>query len=278
MNGVYSMSFSVSGGGSLFNNKQVFSVSGNFIIPNDVFTVFISCIGGGGGGSSGAATVTSSQAKGGGGGGGSDTIGQQVNVTPGETINMIIGAGGVGGAVTSNGDPINSGASGGDSYSTINSAQEAIILSQGGGGGTLDVGGLTTISQGVLGVNSFSVLAGAGGIGGGNDSTNGAVGNTVRYISLIGAIESALIASSPTAGGTNATFGGGGGGGGNGYFGLGGNGGNGAASSGVNGNAGSDSASLGGGGGGGGGTDVTNPAVFSGKGGDGGNGQIEIWY
>lgn len=74
----------VSGGGS---NRKVFTLSDRFVVPKGVSMVYVSGAAGGGGGAAGI---------GGGGGGGEACYRKAIHVTPGETIEVSIGAGGKG--------------------------------------------------------------------------------------------------------------------------------------------------------------------------------------
>jgi hypothetical protein len=109
--------------------------SGTFTVPAGVFTLNVEVGGGGGGGGSGNATNT-----GAGGGAGGFARGPMA-VTPGQTFNYIVGAGG---ASVSNG-------------------------SQGGNGGSTSFGGIFSATGGTGGAggNSSSPAGGQGGVGSG---------------------------------------------------------------------------------------------------------------
>jgi len=87
-----------------FSIKEVqFNSNGTFTVPTGVTAIEVVAVGGGGGGGGGADVVA------GGGGGGGQVVQRQVNVTPGTTYNVSIGAGGHGGqgATTAANDLIN---------------------------------------------------------------------------------------------------------------------------------------------------------------------------
>ena len=81
------------------NNKtrvETFTTSGTWVVPEGVTKVDIFLVGGGGGG----VGTYSSGYYGGGGGGGYTQFVKDYMVTPGKTINYIVGAGGSGGSTT----------------------------------------------------------------------------------------------------------------------------------------------------------------------------------
>ena len=118
-----------------------------FTVPQNVYSLTISASGGGGGG--GGADGGSNYNGGGGGGGGADIISQTFAVTPGQVLDITVGAGG------------------------------------GGGGGPYGTGG-TGQATTVTGTGiSFSAAGGAGGTGGSNSGTGfGGLGaNGANYTS-----------------------------------------------------------------------------------------------
>ena len=87
-----------------FSIKEVqYMANGTFTVPTGVTAIEVIAVGAGGGGGGGNDAVA------GGGGGGGQVVQRQVNVTPGTTYNIAVGAGGHGGqgAVTSATDNIN---------------------------------------------------------------------------------------------------------------------------------------------------------------------------
>lgn len=127
---------------------QRFTSSGSFTVPPGITTVFVSgCAGGGGGGFS-SPTTSNVSGGGGGGGAGQSIIRAPRAVTPGQVINVTIGAGG------------GSGSNGGD---TIIGSLVTLSGGSGGGGGTAGAPG-----------------SAAGGLGGAGypKGTDGSDGNT----------------------------------------------------------------------------------------------------
>lgn len=125
---------------------QRFTADGTFIVPPGVTTLYVSGAGGGGGGGAGAGSSGGGYSGGGGGGGaGRSTVKQPINVTPGATVVVTIGAAGSGGnaAVVSGG--------------------------AGGAGGQTVFGSLLTLAGGTGGAggNGSSGSGGAGGSPGG---------------------------------------------------------------------------------------------------------------
>lgn len=157
-------------------NMQLFSNSGTFkfIVPSNVTRIMAELWGGGGGGGSGVGGIDSNgdganQGPGAGGGGGA--YGKGVwNVTPGQTLTVVVGAGGIGGSdgggATSGGD------------SSVTSSLGSAIAGGGAAGGSF-IWGSGESPNGGIGGNSTSipwVIPGtAGGIGqwGGNAGNGG---------------------------------------------------------------------------------------------------------
>ncbi len=217
------------------SKSQAFTSSGTFTVPTGVTEIWVTAVGAGGGGAGGVGA--------GGGGSGAALSHYPMSVTPGDSIRIYIGAGGVGGATNVNGNP------GGND--TIASA----IVVYGGGAGTDANGGnggmpgggapgSSTSSTGNNGGNGTVIgvfLCGGG--GGGGASTNstsgtGGIGGVSVYAAgtvSTGAYSGGSGAASPFGkggnGGVGSTAGtaggyGAGGGGGSGST-AGGNGGNG---------------------------------------------------
>lgn len=150
--------------------KQIFEANGTFTVPAGVTQVIVSLSGGGGGG---AGAVAASPYTPAGGGAGGVIFRDILAVTPGEAINVTIGAGGNGGLghggafSTGTGFATSNGSSGGiTSFGSLRSAS-------GGGGGHCQA--LEAIG-GVAGSGQYSANGGsgnkpwaeAGGDGGGN--------------------------------------------------------------------------------------------------------------
>ena len=188
----------------------------SFDVPAGVTEISAVAIGGGGG----AAFCTGSNASSAGGGGGGGTAWGTFTVTPGETLTVVVGTGGMGGESAG----AIAGASGGNS--TISRGGTTLLNGGGGAGGVADAPA----------TNSSYGTAAAGGTSTGSERDGGGSGGL--------------------GGHPRHNFGGGGGGGAGGYNGNGGQGGsgNGSGSVGLSGPAGGQGTGGGGGGGGGQGT------------------------
>ena len=154
-----------------FSSMQVFTASGNFVVPNGVTTIRAELTGGGG---SGGYHVSM---PGGGGGAGGKVIGIITGLTPGQVIPVTIGAGG-----QSPGSP----GDGGDGGTSIFANMQAsggfggnggtgtgLISNAGGAGGGATGGQLNLI--GSVGTDAI-VAAYRGGDGGGPGNGRGASG------------------------------------------------------------------------------------------------------
>lgn len=163
-----------------------------FKIPVGVTSILVSGIaaGGGGGGGGGEDGWRDTAGSGGGGGGyGEYVIDRTIAVTPGETLTVIVGANGTGGAAGQNGfsnsSPYpQSGQKGGDGGNTILKRETTALLTlTGGTGGGAGVRGNTSDSHTVA-------VGGSGGITGGANGDNTTVptgsGTTSAYY-LLGA-------------------------------------------------------------------------------------------
>lgn len=172
------------GGAKKFTNAGTYS----FKIPKGISTIKVSGIGGGGGGGGGG---THSNAAGGGGGGGRAyyTLDFVINVTEGEILTVIIGAGGAGGqrqTVTGNGYDGKTGEKtqllrGETVLFTVNAGTYGSggLGSNGGGGAGGSVGGVTGTARssggagGAGGSTTLFAGFGNGGAGGAGSSTSG---------------------------------------------------------------------------------------------------------
>lgn len=248
-----------------YRQTQTFTSNGTFVVPVNVTVIQGLLYGGGAGGGGGAYNNPPGASAGGGGGSGGGFTDQTINVTPGETLTIVIGGGGGAGAggVSANGA---AGGNGGDTSVSSSVTGGRVLFARGGGaggggvisGGIPGVGG--TAGAGFLAADIFSTARAAGGAGGGQ-STAGAGGSVSLY----------FFNTSTSGGSTGSGFGGGGGGGAG--KGAGGNGGNGATAGGGATPGASAAANTAGGGGGGGGTNTGGLA-----GGGGGSGIVElIW-
>ncbi len=157
-------------GGTAFNG-QIFSSAGNstYHVPSGVSTITVKAWGGGGGGGAGNGSTGS-----GGNGGGSGFAQADLTVSPGETLNVIVGSGGnAGGSNRNAGD--------GGGFSAVQRSSTYLIQAGGGGGGG---GGNTSTSGGAGGPGgcgtsgtSCNGTAGTGGAGGGGSTSGGSAGS-----------------------------------------------------------------------------------------------------
>lgn len=154
---------------------QIFTSNGTFTVPNGVSGVKVTVVGGGGGGALGSTESYGGQ----GGGAGAAAIKWLTGLTPGNTITVTIGSGGIGGAIPTDGG-----------YSRIASGTQSIttITANGGyrgwpfgspnptggaggsaTGGDINLGGAAADNQGPLGgsVGASSIFGGGGSAGGG---------------------------------------------------------------------------------------------------------------
>lgn len=115
--------------------------------------------GGGGGGGKGGGTATTAAAAGGGGGGGAHKSIAHLTVTPGQILDITIGAGGTGGiGGAAGGTNGNAGQAGGDSIIAVNGGAELARAkgAGGGSGGKVNGNGTTTFAftPGAFGAHS----------------------------------------------------------------------------------------------------------------------------
>jgi len=198
-------------------NNIALTVSGNYTVPADVYEMTVECWGGGG---AGRGYTNVAQVTTGGGGGGGAYAASVVNVTPGQVIPYIIGAGGIGttgagglgGNTSWNGSQIvaGAGASAGTNPAIAPqggqaSAATGQIKYSGGRGG---LGGAT------LSYGTGSGGSAAGSLGNGSDGIDaiaGAVTNTRGPLALLG-VGAAGVAQAATYNGPGiqGTFGSGG--------------------------------------------------------------------
>lgn len=130
-------------------------------VPAGCYRILVECTGGGGGGG------YSSTATHGGGGGGGGTAYKSWDVTPGDSVAMVIGAGGAGGAGPSDAD----GSSGANSTVTINAVSITGNGGGGGGGATHFGGAAGSSSSGDVNIEGGTGQTGAEYIGGAGGST-----------------------------------------------------------------------------------------------------------
>ena len=270
----------------------------SFVVPTGVTSVNGVAIGGGGGGQGGGRS-----GMGPGGGGAQLSYTNNIAVTPGETLTVIVGAGGAGGAANNNSCYAIGGNAGNGENSSIRRGGTDLVMAKGGegasgnnfgrGGGIFGDGVGFGRSAGGPGGRFYSgsEWAGGGGGAGGYSGQGGQGGSSTAYQTGVGKGEAPL-------------SGGGGGAGGSAggqtssqsagwfqscqcgsqslqYFNAGGGGGTGLGAIGANGTAASWNSSgpgTGGGGGSGGGTGgVNSGGLFGGGGGGGGYAETQYW-
>lgn len=172
----------------------------SFVVPENVYSVSAVAVGGGGGGGGGAAATAYNYGGGGGGGGGGLSY-NTFSVTPGETLTVVVGNAGVGGAyvVESKGK---SGTAGG--YSRISRGATVLLNANGGAGGTGGGGSMNGPGIGGSG-GTGTYIGGKGGSGASGDLAGGG-GGAAGYTGNGG--------QGGTGGAGSPGIGGGGGGGG----------------------------------------------------------------
>ncbi len=154
-----------------FSTMQVFTSSGNFVVPNGVSALRVQVIGGGG------AAGYHSTMPGGGGGAGGRATGVVTNVTAGQLIPVTVGAGGAAPASPATGN--NGGTSSFGSFMSASGGTggmggTGVIFSNAGGSGGVGAGGQLN-EAGSFGTDSI-VVACRGGDGGGPGNGRGASG------------------------------------------------------------------------------------------------------
>lgn len=175
--GSANLSITTSSGTIPSHGKQLFTASGTFIVPIGINTVWVTMCGGGGGAGGGRYSSLYETYFGGGNGGGAGcAIAQAVMVTAGETVNVTIGAGGVGGYNSSSSGAITAGVNGG-----ITSFGNYLSCS-GGGGGAKNTSNSSSLSDSAS-VGSAGGFGGQPGFGQGGNSLFG-IGGSPTYSSL----------------------------------------------------------------------------------------------
>lgn len=159
--------------------KQKFPGVGSFTVPTGVSLIYLSgCAGGGGGGAGGGGGNNGAFGAGGGGGGAGQSIFREpYAVTPGQVINITIGAGGAAGVPAS-----------------------ATTGGNGGAGGNTVIGSLVTLNGGV---------GGSGGLSSGSVAPGGNPGSGYPYGGF-GGDGSLNVATAYGGSGGSCPFGGGG--------------------------------------------------------------------
>lgn len=229
------------------HGRQAFTASGTFTVPEDVRSIDIHCTGGGGNG--GPTPPYYGNIHGGGGGGGYTSYRNGISVTPGQQVQVTVGAGGdgyVGSAMSGDGKD------GGSSSAAVG----GVTVTASGGEGGRGSGRENNGGAGGSGGGGGGVKPGDGGADGG--SGGDATSQDGQYIHSNGGVGQGLNTREFGSGSGTLYSGGGGGGGGAEYYsprsaggaGGGGNGGYYTSYSGPDGHATAGSPGTGGGGGG----------------------------
>jgi len=169
MSGIGLMLLGSSGG----VGQQAFTTAGTFtwVVPTGVTSCSVVCVGGGAGGSSGSTGVA--------GGGGALAYVNNISLTPGESMTVVVGSGGSRGVwnTTSYGQN--------GSASTFSRSATVLVQANGGNGqlsgstagGTVGVGTGGSGGQGLYGGGGAGGYSGNGGNGSGTSGGNGSAGS-----------------------------------------------------------------------------------------------------
>ncbi len=273
--------------GAVRSQVDILIANGTYTIPAWAQRLEVILVGAGGGGASGSSGDATANRVGGGGGGAGGYVAETFDVSElTGPLAITVGTGGAGGLGVTGTTSLRSGASGTASSLSVNGS---VVLSANGGAGAsslsgaggsggagsfaLGASGGTSISNSAAGIGADGVGAGPGGGGGGGaldtasvqrSGGNGGVGQAIggtlrRALGGVGATSLGGVGMAGTSKAwTRGTAGGGGGG---------------SASASGGGGVGGNGGLPGGGGGGGGACRV---ASTSGKGGDGGRGEVWI--
>lgn len=143
--------------------ETIFTSNGNFIVPNGISSISIVAVGGGGAG----AGIAASTERSGPGGGGALSYVNDVSVTPGEILTVVVGQRGL----ANN----NAGKPGGNSY--VQRGNTDLVHAGGGMGGFWVVNNTITIGT----ANGGTVVVGTGGAGGRGPGAQGGGGGAGGY-------------------------------------------------------------------------------------------------
>lgn len=166
------------------SSPQVYSTPGTyaFVVPLGVASVSLSVVGGAGGGCSGWTEEVTNKAgtfyypRYGGDGGSAASVTKALSVTAGETLTVVVGAGGAGGtapgAATYN--TANAGSAGTDS--TVTQSAVVVARADAGFGGTQYADGAGGTTAASVGDTKTAGVAGAGGAGGYGNTSAGTSG------------------------------------------------------------------------------------------------------
>lgn len=179
----------------IVSDTNVFTASGTWTCPANVFSVQVECWGGGGAGGSALRTPdVSSVQYGGGGAGGAYARLNAYPVTPGGIYYINVGAGGANNSTVND-----TRVSGGDSWLNSDSSPSTVIIAKGGQGGESAVGNTSTTRYGLGGAGTMdgsagdivysggSGATGAASVAGGGGSSAGTDSNGTSATSNVGA-------------------------------------------------------------------------------------------
>ena len=184
---------------ALFGSKlQTYTANGTFVVPANVYTIYVSAVAGGGAGAgSGGVNASggwSSSGGGGGGGAGEYCVLRAIPVTPGQVLTITIGGGGIGGPAGGISGSGQAGTAGGNTQ--ITGAGVSLVLAGGlGGKPSLGASGSGVVSQPgsagnqtampggpAIAINSYGYdFGGIGGMGGNTPFGSGAGGGMSVY-------------------------------------------------------------------------------------------------
>jgi hypothetical protein len=163
------------------SSPTVYTIAGtySYVVPLGITSVNASVTGGGGGGGGGGYGTGGEQSgSGGGGGSGYTTTGSSIAVTPGETLTVVVGVGGLAGDSHYSRSAIGNGGNGG--VSTLSRGMSTLLTAAAGNGGTggyenTTVPGGTGYNNGGNGLGAVGTVR-AGGNGGASTLAAGGVG------------------------------------------------------------------------------------------------------
>lgn len=154
-------SATVPSGSAAFSSPGTFS----WTVPEGVTSICGVAIGGGGGGMCSRGTISGTQVTAAGGAGGGLGYFNALSVTPGDTVEIVVGAGGSGGARDAQQSGRTNGQNGSNSLIRYNS----VTYAQGNGGN----GGKTSTVNGGTYIGGSGTVSGGGGNGGNGYGTSG---------------------------------------------------------------------------------------------------------
>ncbi|WP_415063600.1 glycine-rich domain-containing protein [Bdellovibrio sp.] len=169
-------SYSAPGG---YNNSQPYATNGTFVVPTGVYRIRVTLVGGGGGGGSGNSAQSSIASGGGGGAGG--YVRCELNVIPGASYTVTVGAGGGGAPFVNGGGTNTAGITGSAGGNTSFAGGVTVTANGGSGGGGASAAGVNGAGgSGGAGTGSGCQIAtgGAGYVGGSYDSRCGGGGGS----------------------------------------------------------------------------------------------------